>query len=385
MKGRRIFALLLSGCLLSGLAGCGSKADAVFVQSVDSLMQMGGIAPGDHFAGLVVSEKTTEIKKDKDKSVEELAVREGDDVKQGQKLFTYDTEQLQLALEKQKLEQEQMIASIASYTEQIAELEETMRYATPREKLQYTIQIQTNQVDLMETQIKLKNKEDEVAKSEELLKNATVSSPVNGRVTSINESSMDNEGKEAPYITIQQTGAYRVKGMLNELQRGGLMEGDRVKMESRVDPSATWTGTVTLVDYESPVQGTSGPSYMETDEMSSSSRYPFYVALDSIDGILMGQHLYTSLDTGESEDTSGVKLGSSFILFDDNQNPYVWAENSRGKLEKRMLTLGEYDPMRDVYAVLSGLTADDYVAFPDEEHCHAGVPATRTKAEGGVQ
>lgn len=382
MNGKKTVAFLLAGCLMAGLSACGSQEDGVFVQSVQSLGQMGGIAPGDRFAGLVVSENVTEIQKDKDKYVEELVVREGDDVKKGQKLFSYDTEQLQLTLEKQLLEKEQLEASIVSYQEQIAQMERESQWAGIREKLELTVQIQTNQVDLKESELKLKTKNDEVKKSQDLLENSTVVSPVDGRVTSISESGTDNNGKEIPYITIQQAGSYRVKGTINELQRGAILEGDRIRMESRTDPGKFWMGTVKVVDYENPSQGNGSNMYgVDTDEMTASSKYPFYVELDTSEGMLLGQHLYLSLDQGEGSGSAGLILGSSFVCFEESGEAYVWAESGRGKLEKRPVTLGDYDAMRDTYEVVSGLTAEDYVAFPDPEVCRSGVPTTHTQKE----
>lgn len=386
MRARKWIAAALCLGMLASLTGCGSK-NAVFVQSVAELALQGGIAPGDKFSAMVVSESVTEIQRDPDKNVVELLVHEGDDVQEGQELFSYDTEQIQLTLDKQRLEKEQLESTIESLTEQIAELERVSQYAGPRDKLQYTIQIQTNQLDLKEAQLNLKAKEAEIEKSEHLLENATVVSPVNGRVTAISESGTDNYGNPLPYITIQQTGSYRVKGMLNELQRGGLVEGDRVRMESRTDPGAFWMGTVTLVDYENPSQGSSNSYYYGgTDEMSNSSRYPFYVELDSCDGLLLGQHLYLSLDTGD-EDAPECSLGSTFICWNEDGTAYVWAENGHGKLEKRIVTLGEYNDMRDTFEILEGLSMEDYVAFPDEELCHPGAPTTRTQstAEVGVE
>ena len=73
---------LLTMCLT--LSGCGSSGGGVYVQSVEALSNMGGIAPGDHFLGLVVSEHVTKIEKDADKAVKELLVQEGDDVKKDQ-------------------------------------------------------------------------------------------------------------------------------------------------------------------------------------------------------------------------------------------------------------------------------------------------------------
>lgn len=382
---KKAAAWVLAGCMLLGLSACSVKENQVFVQKVADLAQMGGIAPTDRFSGLVVSESVTEIQRDKDKVVDTLYVREGDDVTQGQELFSYDTDQLQLTLEKQKLELEQLASSIENYGIQIAQLEKDRERANSGDKLKYTLQIQTNQIDLKEAELKLKTKQSEVQKSEHLLANALVTSPVDGRVTSISEDETDEYGKPKAYITIQQAGSYRVKGTLNEMQRGTIMEGTRLRMESRLDPTQYWMGTVTLVDYENPTQGNNNGYYISSgsDEMSSSSRYPFYVELDSSDGLLLGQHLYLSVASEEEVTQEGVTLGSAFICFDEEGNSYVWAESSQGKLEKRTVELGEYDMAQDVYEILSGLAETDYVAFPDEELCVEGAPTSRQTQKGG--
>lgn len=386
MKMKKWLTLGLALCLLASLAGCGSNGTAVYVQSVETLGGLGGIAPGDRFMGLVVSENVTEIKKDADKTVEELLVKEGDDVEEGQPLFSYDTEELQLTLDKQKLELEQLQVSIENYESQIETLEKSLNTVSGSTKLQYTIEIQSTQVDLKEAQIKVKTKEAEVQKSEDLLANSTVVSPVKGRVQSISESGMDNYGNALPYISIQQVGAYRIKGTLGELQRGGLLEGSRLKITSRTNAENVWSGTVTLVDYENPTQGNDSMYYygMSSDEMTSSSRYPFYVELDSTDGLILGQHVYMELETEESE-TSGVSVSSSFFCFEEDGSAYVWAEK-RNRLEKRTVTLGEYNPMTDTYEVLEGLTEEDYIAFPDAELCREGASTTHDQVinEGEV-
>ena len=379
MRFTKWFTLGLAVLLAFSLAGCGSSGTAVYVQSVSDLTGFGGIAPGDRFGGLVVSENVTEIQKDSDKTIDSLLVREGDDVKEGQELFSYDTEQLQLTLDKQRLELEQLQASIENYKTQIADLEKDQKKASANNKLQYTIQIQSLQVDLKEAELNLTAKEKEVAKSENILENAVVCSPVNGRIQSISENGTDNYGNPLPYISIQQAGSYRVKGTIGELQLGSIMEGTRLKITSRTDDNLCWYGTVTLVDYESPIQGSNMDMYygMGTDEMSSSSKYPFYIELDSVDGLLLGQHVYLELDAG-TDGPKGLSISSAFIDYDDAGNPFVWAEN-RNKLEKRSVTLGDYDMMTDTYEILEGLAEEDYIAFPDYELCKAGAPTTHSE------
>ena len=379
MNLKKFLALACALGLSLSLTACGSE-NAVFVQSVGSLAAMGGIAPGDRFAGLVVSENVTEIQKDADKTVLELKVREGDDVAVGQELFSYDTEELQLALDKQKLELEQLLASIENYKKQIAQMEKDRAQAGSSLKLQYTIEIQSTQVDLKEAELNVKTKEAEVKKSEDLLANATVVSPVKGRIQSVSESGTDNYGNPLPYITIQQAGSYRVKGTLGELQRGSITEGNRIKITSRTNEDECWFGTVTLVDYENPTQGNNNNMYYgtSTDEMTASSKYPFYVELDSTDGVILGQHVYMELETEDGEEPA-LSISGTFFCFEEDGSAYVWAER-RGKLEKRTVTLGEFNPMRNTYEVLEGLTEEDYIAFPDAEVCAEGVPTTRDQA-----
>ena len=378
MKGIRGICLLLALCMTLGLAGCASGTP-VFVQKVSELTGMGGIAPGDRFAGLVVSEHVAQIQKDGDRTIAELLVKEGDDVKEGQALFSYDTEELQLNLDKQKLELEQLKASIESYNQQIKELEAQSKWLQGSAKLQYTVQIQTLEVDLKEAELKIKSKEAEITRSQEILDNATVVSPVAGRIQSISESGTDNMGNPLPYITVQQSGAYRVKGMLGELQRGGIMEGMRLKIVSRTDESQIWYGTVTLVDYENPSQGSGNDMYygMGADEMTAASRYPFYVELEDTKDLILGQHVYMELDGGE-EEASGPSIDMSFLCYEeDGETAYVWAENN-GRLEKRPVTLGEMNPMTGAVEITEGLSADDYIAFPDPNLCTEGAPTTHT-------
>ena len=373
---KRKLAAALVCALCCTLAGCGGSAAAVYVQSVERLAAMGGIAPGNRFLGLVVSEHTAEVTRDADKTIAELMVKEGDDVKEGQPLYSYDTEELELNLDKKKLELEQLKSSIEAYKEKINTLERERASVSGTAKLQYTVEIQAAQIDQKEAELKLKTKEEEVQKAQTLLENSTVLSPIAGRVQKINENgSVSPDGKPAAYIVIQQSGAYRVKGVLGELQRGSLREGDRVKLMSRTEESAVWKGSITVVDYDNPSQGNENDRYMgvSSDEMTTASRYPFYVELDSTEGLMLGQHLYVELDTGE--DTPGVGISGAFLCYDEDGSAYVWAEKG-GKLEKRAITLGDYDPMTDVQKITEGLSLEDYIAYPDPELCKPGAPTT---------
>ena len=367
--------LALALTMMLALSGCADRT-AVYVQSVEVLSNLGGIAPGDRFAGMVVSEHVTEVKKDSDKAVAELLVKEGDDVTEGQALFTYDVDQLQLSYDRQVLEVEQLKASISSYKNTIQTLEWERSGTSGTERLQYTVEIDSAKIDLKEAELKLKTKEQEVEKSRQLLENATVLSPITGRIQQISQEDSSTEA----YITIQQSGSYRIKGVLGELQRGGIREGSRMTILSRTG-DARWSGTVALVDYENPSQGNDMDRYygMSADEMTSASKYPFYVELDSTEGLILGQHVYLELETEEGT-SAGIPLSMAFVCYADDGSAYVWAEQGK-KLEKRTVTLGAVNDMTGTVEILEGLTESDYIAFPDAELCMEGAPTTQDQPE----
>ena len=98
--------------------------------------------------------------------------------------------------------------------------------------------------------------------------------------------------------------------------------------------------------------------------MTCTSSYPFYINLDSSDGLMLGQHVYIENDTG-MEKREGIWLDEGFIM-DLDEQPCIWVENKDGKLEKRQVTLGEHDENLFQYQIKSGLKVNDYIAFPQE-------------------
>ena len=73
--------------------------------------------------------------------------------------------------------------------------------------------------------------------------------------------------------------------------------------------------------------------------------------------------MYIELDEGQNTTKDGIWLYSFYIVQDEN-GAYVWAANAKNRLEKRVIELGEYDADMDQYQIISGLTEDNYIAWP---------------------
>ena len=325
---------------------------------------IGAVGLADTFAGVVAPQSETEIQKSGEEAVAELFVAVGDEVKADQVLFTYDTEQMQLNLEKAKLELEQMKNTISVKQKEKATLEKEKSSVSSDLQLQYTLEIQEADATILETQYNISAKEKEIEKMNETLKSLEVKSPIDGIVQSINQNGeTDDYGNQLPYITIVETGAYKVKGYVNESNAAAIAEGTPVLIHSRVDDSV-WKGSVSMIDWQNPVQQ-ENMYYSEQDTVAS-SKYAFYVELENDEGLMMGQHVYLEMNYGEGiESGSGIQL-PSYYLNDAEGEPWVWAQGKNGNLEKREVVLGEYLEDMDTYYIESGLEITDYIAFPED-------------------
>ena len=369
---RKTAAFLLSAAIaLSLLAACGGDAGTAAVKSVREIVADGSIAFADRYAGIVVSGESAEIKKDEDKEILEVRVAEGDMVSKGDVLFSYDTEAMQLRLEKLKLEYEMLQNKKLSAETDIPEIQNKLKWASAADQLAYNLQIQSLEADILESTYNMSIKEREIAALEAAMQNADVRAPIAGRVMSVKESGNDAGGTEAPaestenaFITITDITTYRIKGTINEMNVGTLTEGMPVIIRSRVDGGRTWSGTLAKIDWETTVNSAAN-MYGFSDEMTSTTKYPFYVDIADSEGLLLGQHVYIEPDYGQTSVREGLRLPAYYVVTDQG-NPFVWAQNGRGKLEKRPVSLGEEDPEDGSVLIVSGLSLSDSIAFPEE-------------------
>ncbi len=402
---KRATAAALIGCLLiSALTGCelgGSKAsgDAVSVQQVAQIAGTGAVGLADRYAGKVVAGQTADVQRDSNKTVQETYVKVGDMVREGDPLFAYDMEKMELDLEKLNLDKEGYENTIAAANSTIAELEKERDKAKEGDKLSYTLEIDSRRNEIREAQYNISTKEREIASMEASMEDAVVYAPISGRVMTVDESGSsysdpynyygggDTSGNSSiGYITVTDVTRLRVQGNINEMNAYALTEGMAMRIRSRVDSERTWTGSLSGIDWENPVKNdNNGMVYVSSsgsDEMTQSSKYPFYIELDNTDGLILGQHVYIEPDTGEEEDAApaGPMVPMYYIAYEEDGTAYVWAEGSGEKLEKRTVTLGTMDEMTGAYEITEGLTEDDYIAFP-EEGLEEGQPTERFDPE----
>lgn len=358
-----VAAVILGKKLGSGKSG-GSLA---YVESVSELTGGGNSGLQNRYSGVVESQETWDVNLNTEQTVKEVFVEVGSEVEEGTPLFEYDTNDMSLQLSQAKLELEEIANEISGYNSQIKTLTAEKATVSKDEQFNYTVQIQSLQTSIKQAEYNQESKKLEIQKIEDSMTQSVVTSKIAGVVKEINESgSTDDYGNAKPFISILTTGDYRVKGLVNETNVWMLTEGQPVILRSRVNEETTWTGTIEAIDTENQESGNNNMMYSsDSDSSMQSSKYPFYVNLDSSDGLMLGQHVYIELNEGQTETKEGIWLYSGYIV-QDEETPYIWADNGNGKLEKRTVELGEYDEEMDMYEIISGIAQEDYIAWPQE-------------------
>ncbi len=358
---------IIAGIVVAAKRSSSSAAadSGVYAQKVSDVMYSSGTV--DKYSGVVEAADSLDIKTDAEKTVKDILVAEGDEVQVGTPLFTYDTDELSAKRDSAALELEGLNNTLSGYDAQITQLTNEKKSASKDQQLDYTLQIQQVQTQQKQTQYDIASKQAEIAKYDESINNATVTSTMVGMVKKINENQSADQSDSA-FMTIISTGDYRVKGTIDEQSYyySGLSEGMSVIVRSRVDDTKTWMGTISKVDTENPQKDNNNGYYSDDSSTETASKYNFYIQLASSEDMLLGQHVFIEPDYGQSEVKEGIWIDESYIVQDDG-DAYVWVMNSKNKLEKRTVELGDYDADLAMYEIKSGLSEDDYIVWASDD------------------
>lgn len=370
--------------------GEGNVKGTVYVEQVSTVTGT-GIGGSSRFMGVVESQESKTVKRDSSRKISETLVKTGDTVRKGDPLFTYDTSDMEMTLQQLNLDLQGIQNNIDTDNATIADLTaQRNKAATEDERLSLTSQINQTNAQLSEEKYNLSAKELEIQRQQEAMKDTTVTAPMDGVVKKISSSGSDSDsgasdtsdisstdtGSEdttslstagdASYITIMADGEYRIRGTVDEQSVSLLTSGTPVILRSRVDENQTWKGTVGKISQEPQTSQADSYMYGSSNGGETTSKYTFYVEPENSDNLMLGQHLYIEMDYGqEGLDPNALNL-PSYYLMQENGKYYVWKEGSDKRIHKTEVTVGEYHEATDTYPVTSGLSKDDYIAFPDD-------------------
>ena len=322
--------------------GVPRSGDVVYMQKVSDFT--GTVTTVDRYAGTVEAQRTQNFKKDPERSVEEIYVQVGQVVEEGTPLFKYDIRSAQNNIESLKLDIEGINNDIA-----------LLRNSGTSTEIQ---------LQISEKELEVKQKQADINRYQQEIDQSEVKSNIAGKVKSISmEGGYDSAGQEIPVVAVTETGEFRIKGKVSEQSIGTITQGQPVIVRSRVDENQTWNGKITKIETEPDTNNEN--NYWYGGDQEKASNYPFYITLTSTKGLMLGQHVFIEPDYGQMDIKEGLWLMMDFIAYDDSGQAYVWSAHGN-RAARQYVELGEIDEDTYTVEILSGLSEDDLIAWPDE-------------------
>ena len=221
---------------------------------------------------------------------------------------------------------------------------------------------QEKKIKDLEFQIKMAEANYKIAQTE--ANDGNIYAAIDGQVVSVLN---EEEAKltQQPVLKVSGGGGFYVEGFVSELTKDDLVMGQEVTVNDW-NTGMTYVGTI-----ESMGEFPTNEGYWNGLGNPTASYYPFRVFVDGSADLQQGRYVSVMYSAGTSE--NGVYLQNP-LLRTENGKSYVFVLGQDGKLEKRFVTTGKY--LWGSYTeILSGLTAEDLVAFPYGKNVKDGAPA----------
>lgn len=169
---------------------------------------------------------------------------------------------------------------------------------------------------------------------------------------------------DAPLMTVSQGGGFYVEGTVSELDLGSIAIGQMVDVMSW-DTGMNYEGTIVEI----------GQFPQEQEYYYNGSRnisyYPYKIFIEESAQLRDG--FYVSMTLRKNEEQTGSLYVTNAFVRTEGASSYVYVRNEEGLLEKRYIQVGA-DLWGSYTEVRSGLTAEDFIAFPYGKDVQDGAP-----------
>lgn len=171
-----------------------------------------------------------------------------------------------------------------------------------------------------------------------------------------------------PLLKVSGGGGFYVTGSVSELDLDSVSVGQKVDVMSW-DTGSSYEGTIVEIQ---PFPQENGDYYYYGGSQNV-SYYPYRIFIDESAMLQDGYYVSMTLRQNESEGQTGNLYISNAFVLTEGASSFVFVRGEDGLLEKRQVRLGgmlwgEYSK------VVSGITADDWVAFPYGKEVKEGAP-----------
>lgn len=224
---------------------------------------------------------------------------------------------------------------------------------------QLTHAINKKKESIKEIQNKIDMKNLEIRKQERTISKNSITAEVSGTILVLDTSEERNNMGE-PNIVVSSAGTYTATVSVGEYDLDKMKTGTDVTVYN-YDSGNYYTGKVTGIG-SSPVGERTSPSIQ--------SLYPVKIAIDDTEGLTENAYVEVKMDGEKSmepqPDTSN-KLVIPLCMTRKESGKYYVMKEVNGRLKKQFIKTGKIYYGQEI-VINSGLTYDDYIAFPYEKN-----------------
>ena len=215
-------------------------------------------------------------------------------------------------------------------------------------------EIATQERSLRAIDIKKRTAENELTVLEEQLEDGIVRSKVNGVVKTVHEiDDIPNDG--SAFMVVSGSEGLYIEGSVSELMLDTIKIGQKVTAYDW-ESGGYYEGEISEIDT---IPSSGNVYYGEGNPNVSNYGYTAYIEDPS--GLMAGQYLELTIDSSDASGADKMYIPQCYVR-DENGKSYVYKDNN-GKLEKQDVVTGSI-LWGSYIEIKSGLTLDDYVAFP---------------------
>ncbi|ABY46196.1 efflux RND transporter periplasmic adaptor subunit [Bacillus mycoides] len=305
--------------------------------------------------------------------VKDIAVKEGQEVEKGTKLFSYDNEEINLQMKQAELDQkmadmryDQGKKKIDSLKKEIKKVKDSgagKEVTDPMEEQVSELEMAQKTTDLEKEKGKLQ-KEELSKKQKEL----TIYSNFTGVVQKLDKDAAQSSsqalgGQGKAFLQVASKDPFQVQGTLTELQKSQIQKDQTFTVTAKANNKKKWTGKITEVS-EFPTSAEMAQAAGEGTQ--NMSQYTYKASLDSQDGLSPGYHVSLQVNL---ENKTMIAVPSKSIV-EKGEDAFVYIEE-KGKLRKQNVKKGSTDG--DWTEIVEGATVGQKVVKNPSDDVYDGM------------
>ncbi|MED0969763.1 efflux RND transporter periplasmic adaptor subunit [Bacillus paramycoides] len=307
--------------------------------------------------------------------VKDIAVKEGQEVEKGTKLFSYDNEEINLQMKQAELDQKMADMRYDQGKKKIDSLKKEIKKAKDGGAGKEVTDPMDEQVSELEMQQKTTDLEKEKGKlqKEELNKKQnelTIYSNFAGVVQKLDKDAAQSSsqalgGQGKAFLQVASKDPFQVQGTLTELQKSQIQKDQTFTVTAKANNKKKWTGKITEVS-EFPTSAEMAQSAGLGEATQNMSQYTYKASLDSQDGLSPGYHVSLQVNL---ENKTMIAVPSKSIV-EKGEDAFVYIED-KGKLRKQNVKKGSTDG--DWTEVVEGVTVGQKVVKNPSDNVYDGM------------